>query len=291
MQRQEAGERQPGYAMHHRRDPQRVAAMAARMLVRGTRHGSTTAATALRPSAARISPKPHISASRLRPLSPAHSDADRTHADRPVRRRRQHEQRVERPPRDAAARAAQDLGRAQAAAGGIVDDDQMRQHQRRHDHRRRPLQDIEPHVHDAVPPAWLRLPLCRRRCLRHEEGGGRNATGLARPSRRSTHPPAGELSPMAFLGGGVCRGRGPSPPPDASSDLNRPSSALTGRRWPIQAADASPSPLIRIEGNAFDAGGGATRRNRAAARQQRWRLPCLPAITARRGCRPASSCA
>src|SRR5438128_5581863 len=35
------------------------------------------------------------------------------------------------------------------------------------------------------------------------EGGGRNATGLARQSRRSIEPPTGELSPMAFLGGGV----------------------------------------------------------------------------------------
>ena len=57
-------------------------------------------------------------------------------------------------------------------------------------------------------------------------------------------PPTGELSPMAFLGGGVCRGRGRSPPPDASSDLDRPLHARRGRRWPIQAADASPSPLV-----------------------------------------------
>ena len=76
------------------------------------------------------------------------------------------------------------------------------------------------------------------------EGGGRNATGLARPSQRSVQLPTGELSPMAFLGGGVCRMRGRSPPPDASSDLDRPLRALTGRRWPIQAADASPSPLV-----------------------------------------------
>ena len=76
VQRQEAGERQPRDAVHHGRDPQRVAAMAARVLSRrARRHDSTTAATALRPSAARISPKPHIRTSSPRPLSPVHSDA------------------------------------------------------------------------------------------------------------------------------------------------------------------------------------------------------------------------
>src|SRR5204862_7885601 len=66
------------------------------------------------------------------------------------------------------------------------------------------------------------LPLCRRLAFGTHEGGGRNATGLARQLIRPTKPPTGELSPMAFLGGGVSRGRGPSPPPDASSDLDRP---------------------------------------------------------------------
>ena len=65
------------------------------------------------------------------------------------------------------------------------------------------------------------LPLCRRLAFGTYEGGGRNAAGLARPSRRPTRPPTGELSPMAFPGGGVCRIRDPSPPPDASSDLDR----------------------------------------------------------------------
>ena len=79
----------------------------------------------------------------------------------------------------------------------------------------------------------LCLPLCRRQRLRHEEGGGRNATGLARQSQRSMRLPTGELSPMAFLGGGVCRRRGPSPPPGASSDLDRPRRLRMAWRWPI----------------------------------------------------------
>src|SRR5262249_43591667 len=75
-------------------------------------------------------------------------------------------------------------------------------------------------------------------------GGGRNATGLARHRRRSLRSPTCEPSPMAFLGGGVCRERGPSPPPDASSGLDRLPSSWHRARWPIQAADASPSPLF-----------------------------------------------
>ena len=47
------------------------------------------------------------------------------------------------------------------------------------------------------------LPLCRRHCLRHNDGGGRNATNLARHHQRSTRSPASELSSMAFPGGGV----------------------------------------------------------------------------------------
>src|SRR5437868_15422307 len=76
----------------------------------------------------------------------------------------------------------------------------------------------------------LCLPLWRRHRLRHEEGGGRNATGLARQSPQSMQMPTGELSPMAFLGGGVWGGRGRSPPPDASSDLDRPSHMRRGRQ-------------------------------------------------------------
>ena len=79
-------------------------------------HNSTTAATALRPRAASRSPKPHISTSSRRPRSPVHSDGNDPHADRPVRGGRQHEQRVEGAPADAAARATQDVGGAEAAA-------------------------------------------------------------------------------------------------------------------------------------------------------------------------------
>ena len=71
--------------------------------------------------------------------------------------------------------------------------------------------------------------------------------------------PTGELSPMAFLGGGVCRGRGRSPPPGASSGLARPSNA-----W-IRSAMAGPNrgrtvlPPRHDEGDAFVAGGGEAR--------------------------------
>ena len=54
---------------------------------------------------------------------------------------------------------------------------------------------------------------------------------------------------MAFLVGVALSRTLSVTPPDASSDLDR--------RWPIQIADASPSPLVRVEGAAFDTGGGA----------------------------------
>ncbi len=46
-------------------------------------------------------------------------------------------------------------------------------------------------------------------------------------------------------GGGVCRKRGPSPPPGASSGLDRLSRTWSGRRWPVQTADAPSSPSSR----------------------------------------------
>ena len=62
VQRQKAGERQPREPMHHGRDPQRIAAMAADVLSRAWAH-STTAETARRPSAASTTPNIHIRAS------------------------------------------------------------------------------------------------------------------------------------------------------------------------------------------------------------------------------------
>src|SRR5437868_13187700 len=95
---------------------------------------------------------------------------------------------------------------------------------------------VDPRLRAALSgeiDAPLRLPLCRRLTFGTYEGGGRNATGLARLSQTWMQLPTGELSPMAFLGGGVCRTRGRSPPPDASSDLDRQLHARRGRRWPI----------------------------------------------------------
>jgi hypothetical protein len=94
----------------------------------------------------------------------------------------------------------------------------------------------------GAPP--LCLPLCRRQTPSTREGGGRNATGLARQLRRSTWQPTGELSPMAFLGGGACRGRVRSPPPGATSCLDRLLRVGLRRRWPIQATDAPPSAIV-----------------------------------------------
>ena len=60
--------------------------------------------------------------------------------------------------------------------------------------------------------------------------------------------PTGELSAMAFLVGVICRACRRSPPPDASSGLARLLNSQGAQRWPVQTADASPSPLVRIEG-------------------------------------------
>jgi hypothetical protein len=56
--------------------------------------------------------------------------------------------------------------------------------------------------------------------------------------------------------------RGPPPPPDAlfqwrassTTDLDRPLRSRRGRRWPIQAADASPSPLFTTKAKPLSQG-------------------------------------
>ena len=99
-------------------------------------------------------------------------------------------------------------------------------------------------------------PCVEGNCLRHEEGGGRNATGLARQSPRSMRLPTGELSPMAFPRWGclpptprvtptrcVQRLRSAAQVEDglAMADLNRGRTAL---------------PPRHDEGGAFVVGGG-----------------------------------
>ena len=118
---------------------------------------------------------------------------------------------------------------------------------------------VDPRLRAALSgeiDAPLRLPLCRRLTFGTYEGGGRNATGLARQLIRPTKPPTGELSPMAFLGGGVSRGRGPSPPPDASSDLDRPLAYAVRSAMADLNRGRMALPPLRDEGNAFVAGGG-----------------------------------
>jgi plasmid stabilization system protein ParE len=74
----------------------------------------------------------------------------------------------------------------------------------------------------------------------------------------------GRPSPMALLVGVMGRICLRPPPPDASSGLARLPSVPRARRWPVQTADASPSPLVRDEGFAFVTGGGEAQLNRAA---------------------------
>src|SRR6185436_19299143 len=93
-------------------------------------------------------------------------------------------------------------------------------------------------------------------CLRHAEGGGRNATGLARHRQHSLRSPTSELSLMAFLGGGVSSRVLAVTPTRCVQQLG--SAVAPADR----AAMADPSrgrialPPLRIEGSAFDAGGG-----------------------------------
>ena len=72
--------------------------------------------------------------------------------------------------------------------------------------------------------------------------------GLRLPMAAGASNSTGRLSPMAFLVGVSWGMRGRSPLPDASSDLDRRLHSMQGRRWPIQVADASPSPLVRGDG-------------------------------------------
>ena len=67
-------------------------------------------------------------------------------------RRRDHEQRVEAAPTEAAAHAAEDIRRGKPVACRIEDHREMREHHRRHQRRRRPLPDIEREVHRLISP-------------------------------------------------------------------------------------------------------------------------------------------
>ena len=52
---------------------------------------------------------------------------------------------------------------------------------------------------------------------------------------------------MAFQVGVTVLHAAKTPPPDASSGLARPLILQDAPRWPVQTADASPSPLLRDE--------------------------------------------
>jgi hypothetical protein len=112
----------------------------------------------------------------------------------------------------------------------------------------------------------LLLPLHRRRSrLRCARGGRTQCHGLGLPSETIAASATGRPSPMALLVGVEAIRVAAAPPPDASSGLARPSSVRHCRRWPVQTADASPSPLVRSDGAAVAAGGGAAHRDRTSA--------------------------
>ena len=87
------------------------------------------------PSTSSIAANTSIAASMPRPCAPRHLGDDGAHADRRVDRDAEDEHAVERRPREAAARAPEDLGRREAAAHrddhrGEMHDDAERQHRR-----------------------------------------------------------------------------------------------------------------------------------------------------------------
>ena len=91
--------------------------------------------------------------------------------------------------------------------------------------------------------ARSRLPLRRTLRVRRKEGGGWNATGLARLSQRSTRPPTGELSPMAFLVGVTARQPAWTPPPGAPGSLSPAVAGVDGSALAGLSDGAPPSPL------------------------------------------------
>ena len=132
------------------------------------------------------------------------------------------------PPAPAYPRGQRHLLRAPARQADRAAQLQARPRPRQHTH---PL----PRVNPARRRANLFfLPLWRRLCLRHEEGGGRRVRSLARPA--PTEPSTcrtGALSCWTRSGGG---------------DMPRPRRSM---------GDTFPSPYI--EGNAFDVGGRTER--------------------------------
>ena len=124
---------------------------------------------------------------------------------------------------------------------------------------------MTPHLHNASDCGGSRMrpalasPCVEGSCLRHKEGGGRNATGLARPSRRSTQLPTGELSPMAFLGGGVLSRVRPVTPTRCVQRLSPAVECAVMSAMAGLSRGRIALPPRHDEGNAFDTGGGDSR--------------------------------
>ena len=104
----------------------------------------------------------------------------------------------------------------------------------------------------ALPPP---VPKAR---LRHVRGGRTERHGLSSPMATLISPANRRAKSDGVPRWGCLSRARPVTPPDASSDLDRPLRMRRGRRWPIQAADASPSPLVMTKATAFVTGGGKT---------------------------------
>jgi hypothetical protein len=72
--------------------------------------------------------------------------------------------------------------------------------------------------------------------------------GLSSPVPTVGQAPTGELSPMAILVGVTFQRLSPVTPTRCVQRLGPAVEFADRMRWPVQTADASPSPLMRIEG-------------------------------------------
>ena len=78
--------------------------------------------------------RPHSMATLRTPMAAMHCCGDDEHA-------------IGEAPRDAAARAPEDVGGGETVARGIEDDGDMHEDQRHHESGRRALEDVQPNVH------------------------------------------------------------------------------------------------------------------------------------------------
>ena len=87
-------------------------------------------------------------------------------------------------------------------------------------------------------------------------------------------------------GGGVCRGRSQSPPPGASSGLDRLLSMRRTWRWPVQTADAPSSPLFASKASPSMQGEAKQAALRCAGLEAHFCF-CVSKLQSRQGCNHA----